>query len=452
LQNTLSTRNTKEIAILVGVQTPDTTVAELNDGLDELAQLAMTAGATVGGRMTQSLPRPQAATYLGKGKVQELKQEVKEQNADLVIFDDDLSPVQQRNLERDLECKLIDRSALILDIFARNARTSAAKAQVELAQLEYTRSRLARAWTHLERQKGGIGMRGPGETQIETDRRLIGNRIATLREQLEKIDQQRQTQRKSRHEQTRVSFVGYTNAGKSTLMNSLADAGVRAEDKLFATLDSTTRQVAIEANKLVLLSDTVGFIRKLPHNLVESFKSTLDELRESDVLLHVVDASHPNFEDHIAVVNQTLKDLEAHDKPVLMVFNKMDILEERGIIAALKERYEHAVFVSALRGIGLGALKQKLMGVIESDYVERSALLPLSEAKSRAYLHRVAEVLDERTVLASEFGDDAEPVLYIRFRTSRKNASDLGQMLGRFAHLEPVGGDGAEASVSLKTP
>lgn len=451
MQPRISSTKVVETAILVGIQTPPATAADLADGLDELAQLAMTAGAVVAARVTQRLPRPQAATYIGKGKVQDLRQAVGRHNADLVVFDDDLSPVQQRNLERELKCKLIDRSGLILDIFARNARTAAAKRQVELAQLEYHRSRLARAWTHLERQKGGIGLRGPGETQIETDRRLIGNRIATLREQLERIDRQRQIQRKSRHEETRVSLVGYTNAGKSTLMNVLAETEVLAENRLFATLDATTRKVGLESNKAVLLSDTVGFIRKLPHHLIESFKSTLDEVRDADVLLHVVDASHPNFEDHIEVVNRTLKELEAHGKPVLMVFNKMDVLEERGLIAALRARFEHAVFVSALRGIGMAELKRNLLRVIEADYAHRGALLPLAEAKSRAYLHSVAEVLEERPAMASAFGGAPEPVLFLRFRASRKNVAELDRMLARFAHLELVTGGGlaGDAAVEL---
>ena len=274
------------------MQTPATTPAELRDGLDELELLTDTAGADTIARLTQNLPRVHGATFIGKGKVDELRQLVEKHKADLVVFDDDLSPVQVRNLEKaikseDNNVKLVDRSGLILDIFASRARSAQAKTQVELAQLQYLRSRLTRAWTHLERQKGGIGMRGPGETQIETDRRLIGNRIAVLKDQLEKIDRQRTTQRKGRLDQTRVALVGYTNAGKSTLMNALADAGVFAEDRLFATLDATTRQILLDTNKPVLLADTVGFIRKLPHALVESFKSTLDEVREADVLLHV---------------------------------------------------------------------------------------------------------------------------------------------------------------------
>jgi GTP-binding protein HflX len=436
-----SARAPREKAILVGVQTPEQSDYDLHDGLDELALLADTAGAEVVERATQALPRLAAATYVGKGKVEELKKLVDRHKADLVIFDDDLTPVQQRNLEKELKTKLLDRTALILDIFARNARTATARTQVELAQLDYLRSRLTRQWTHLERQKGGIGMRGPGETQIETDRRLIGNRIAVLKEQLEKIDRQRTTQRKGRSELTRVSLVGYTNAGKSTLMNALADADVLAENRLFATLDATTRQVYLAPNKPVLLSDTVGFIRKLPHRLIESFKSTLDEVRESDVLLHVVDASHPHFEDHIRVVRETLKELGALDKPTLMVFNKLDVLEGRGLIASIRAEYEHAAFVSALRGIGLDRLRAQLLALIESDYVERTALLPVREAKSYAYLRSVAEVLDEQTLLADDYGETV-PVLRLRYRASSKNAPELERMLARFAHLVPAAPDG----------
>ena len=442
----------RERALLVGVLTPDTTSADLEDGLDELEQLADTAGATVTDRVTQSLPKLNAATYIGKGKVDELKNLVDKRETDVVIFDEDLSPVQLRNLEKALGCKLIDRSGLILDIFARRAKTATAKTQVELAQLDYLKTRLTRQWTHLSRQKGGIGMRGPGETQIETDRRLIGRRMAVLSEQLDKIDKQRQTQRKGRGDQTRVALVGYTNAGKSTLMNALSGADVFAEDRLFATLDATTRQIFLDSNKSVLLSDTVGFIRKLPHKLIESFKSTLDETRESDVLLHVVDASHPNFEEHIRVVNRTLRELDADDKPTLMVFNKVDILEERGMIQALKAEYENAVFVSALRGIGLENLKEALLGVIESDYVERTALVPVTEPKSRAYVHRVAEVLEEETVLAQEYTDDPQPAVRIHFRVSNKNAPELDRMLARFEGFALVpGGDGALGGADLAT-
>ncbi len=443
----------RENALLVGVLTPDTTQADLDDALDELEQLADTAGATVTDRVTQALPQIHGATFIGKGKVEEIKKLVDKRKTDLVIFDDDLSPIQLRNLEKAFGCKLVDRSGLILDIFARRAKTATAKTQVELAQLDYLKTRLTRQWTHLSRQKGGIGMRGPGETQIETDRRLIGRRMSVLSDQLDKIDRQRRTQRKGRGDQTRVALVGYTNAGKSTLMNALSDAAVFAEDRLFATLDATTRQVYLDTNKSVLLSDTVGFIRKLPHKLIESFKSTLDETRESDVLLHVVDASHPNFEEHIRVVNNTLKELGAREKPTLMVFNKMDVLEERGMIQALREEHEHAVFVSALRGIGLDSLKEALLGVIESDYVERTALLPVTEPKSRAHIHRVAEVLEEETVLAQEYNDTPQPALRLRFRTSKKNAPELDRMLARFEQFTFVsGGDGAFGSEADLAP
>ena len=432
------------------MQTPAVSDVSLEEGLAELELLADTAGARVVERVTQSLPQIVVPTYVGKGKVDEIRQLVELHKADLVIFDDDLSPVQLRNLERTLKCKLIDRSGLILDIFARNAKTATAKAQVELAQLDYLRSRLTRAWTHLERQKGGIGMRGPGETQIETDRRLIGRRMAVLKDQLARIDRQRTTQRKGRGTLTRVSLVGYTNAGKSTLMNALADAGVLTENRLFATLDATTRQVFLAPNKPVLMTDTVGFIRKLPHKLIESFKSTLDEVRESDVLLHVVDASHPHFEDHIKVVRETLNELGARDKPTLMVFNKLDELEVRGLVSALKAEYDHAAFVSALRGIGLDGLREQLLCFIEAEYVEREALLPVAEAKSRAHVHRVAEVLSEETVMASGHSEP-EPVVRIRYRASGKNASELDRMLSRFSHFVLDGpiGDGAVNSATL---
>ena len=432
----------RETAVLVGVQTPDTTPADLDDALSELTLLADTAGADTVGVVTQKLPRVKGATYVGKGKVQQIESLVERHGADVVVFDDDLTPVQVRNLEKalsdkDRPVKIVDRSGLILDIFARRARSSQAKAQVELAQLEYLRSRLTRAWTHLERQKGGIGMRGPGETQIETDRRLIGKRISVLKDQLARIDRQRTTQRKNRADQTRVALVGYTNAGKSTLMNALAETDVLAEDRLFATLDATTRQVELASNKPVLLSDTVGFIRKLPHALVESFKSTLDEVREADVLLHVVDATHPHFEDHIRVVRETLRELGAEDKPTLLVFNKVDALEERGILTAIRDEVgEQAVFVSALRGIGLDELRARTLALVESDYSERTALLPLAEAGALAHIHRVAEVLDESFGYAEADGDPTPvPVMRVRYRASPKNAPELDRMLVRYDHL-----------------
>jgi GTP-binding protein HflX len=409
---------TRETAILVGVQTPNMTADELREGLDELELLADTAGADAAARITQSLPSVKSTTFVGKGKVEEIKALVERHEADVVLFDDDLTPVQVRNLQKALEVKLVDRSGLILDIFARRARSSQARAQVELAQLEYLRSRLTRAWTHLERQKGGIGMRGPGETQIETDRRLIGRRIAVLKEQLERIDKQRTTQRKGRAEQT-----------------------------LFATLDATTRQVYLAPNKAVLLADTVGFIRKLPHALVESFKSTLDEVREADLLLHVVDVTHRAFEDHIGVVRQTLDELGAGDKPTLMVFNKVDALEDRGLIDRLRAEFEPVAFISAARGIGLDELRAQTVALVEAEYVERTALLPVSEAKARAHLHSVAQVLSEEVGMAADAfteGAAPEPVFLLRYRVSTKNAADLDRMLARYGSLRRIDDDAAD--------
>lgn len=404
-----------ESAILVGVIQAGATREQVEDSLSELVLLADTAGARVVDQLVQSLNRVNAATYIGKGKVEELEEMIKAHEADLVIFDDDLSTTQVRNLEKVLKCKLLDRSALILDIFASRAKTATAKTQVELAQLEYLRTRLTRQWTHLSRQKGGIGFKGPGETQIETDRRLIGTRIATLKRRLEKIDKQRKTQRKGRRQYTRISLVGYTNAGKSTLMNTLADTQVLAEDRLFATLDATTRQVRLAPNKEVLLSDTVGFIRKLPHRLIESFKSTLDEVRESDLLLHVVDATHPRFEDHIQVVNMTLGELGALEVPTLLVFNKIDGLEDHTLINALKHNYEECVLTSALRGIGLQELKEQILAKIEDNFAEMSALIPITEAKSISKLRKLTDIISEEYLYAMNGAEDAAPLAVARF-------------------------------------
>ena len=312
-----------ERAIFVSVITPNNTEEQVIEYLDELQFLAETAGAVGEKRFIQRVDRPNSKTYVGSGKLEEIKAYIVENEIQLVIFDDELSPSQLRNLERELECRILDRTSLILDIFAQRAKTAYAKTQVELAQYQYLLPRLTRMWTHLERQRGGIGMRGPGETQIETDRRIILDKISRLKEQLKKIDKQMASQRGNRGNMVRISLVGYTNVGKSTLMNLLAKSEVFAENKLFATLDTTVRKVVIE-NVPFLLSDTVGFIRKLPHQLVESFKSTLDEVREADILMHVVDISHPNFEEQIKVVKQTLQEIGAGEKPTFMVFNKID--------------------------------------------------------------------------------------------------------------------------------
>ena len=313
----------EEHCLLVGVIHADITEEIAIEHIDELEFLAETAGAITKHRILQKLPYPNPKTYVGTGKLEEIKQYIKASDIDLVIFDDELSPSQLRNIERELECKVLDRTILILDIFASRAKTFHAKTQVELAQLQYMLPRLTRMWTHLERQKGGIGMRGPGESQIETDRRIIQMRISLMKERLKDIDKQMGIQRGNRGQLVRVALVGYTNVGKSTVMNLLSKADVFAENKLFATLDTTVRKVVIE-NMPLLLTDTVGFIRKLPKQLMESFKSTLDEVREADLLVHVLDISHPNFEEQFQVVNETLNEIDKTEKPCIIVFNKID--------------------------------------------------------------------------------------------------------------------------------
>jgi GTP-binding protein HflX len=313
----------QERAVLVGVITPDETNEQSKEYLEELEFLVETAGAETVKTFTQKLQRPDRATFVGSGRLEDIKAFVKEEEIDIVVFDDGLTPSQLRNIENELGVKILDRNNLILDIFASRAQTAQAKTQVELAQLQYLLPRLTRLWTHLERQKGGIGMRGPGESQIETDRRLILNKIDLLKERLRSIDRQNETQRKNRGQLVRAALVGYTNVGKSTIMNMISKSEILAENKLFATLDTTVRKVVID-NLPFLLSDTVGFIRKLPHQLVECFKSTLDEVREADVLVHVVDISNPSFEDHMHTVNETLKEIGATDKQVITVFNKID--------------------------------------------------------------------------------------------------------------------------------
>ncbi len=390
----------KERAVLVGIygDTTDKNLAE--EHLAELELLTDTAGGVTVEKILQHRNRPDVSTYVGKGKLQEVRQKMKAVSADLVIFDDDLSPTQVRNIERTTKSKVLDRSGLILDIFASRAKTSAAKTQVELAQLQYLLPRLTRFWTHLSRQKGGvgtkggIGTKGPGETQIETDRRLIGRRIASLKEKLQKLDQQRKVQRQGRSDLLRVALVGYTNAGKSSLMNAITETSVLAEDRLFATLDSTVRRYSI-GQESVLLSDTVGFIRKLPHNLVESFKSTLDEIREADLLLHVVDVSSPMKKEYIQTVYATLKELGADKKPEILVFNKVDLVSSPEDLAAIRKEYPGSVLVSATRGIGLEEISEEIKKKVESNYINRKIVVPLSHYHVVSYLHDVAQVLKE---------------------------------------------------------
>ena len=346
---------TDERAILIGISFQGQDADVTQEYLDELEFLAYTAGAVVVKRFWQNLDAPNSRTFVGTGKAEEIAVFIKENEIDIAIFDDELSPSQLRNIERIFGCRVLDRTNLILDIFAGRARTAHAKTQVELAQYQYLLPRLTRMWTHLERQRGGIGLRGPGETEIETDRRIIRDKIARLKEQLTKIDRQMATQRKNRAKLIRVALVGYTNVGKSTIMNLLSKSDIFAEDKLFATLDTTVRKVVV-GNLAFLLSDTVGFIRKLPHSLVESFKSTLDEVREADILLHVVDISHPGFEEQIEVVNDTLKELESGGRNTIMVFNKIDAYE-------FVEKDADDLLPATKRNYSLDELNRTWMGV-----------------------------------------------------------------------------------------
>ena len=374
----------EERAVLVGLVHKDQTEQQVQEYLDELAFLAETAGAVTVKRFTQKLPHPDSRTFIGKGKPEEIRQYIQGKNIRIVVFDDELSGAQINNIEKVLDVKTIDRSDLILDIFARRAKTAQAKAQVELAQYQYILPRLRGMWKHLERLGGGIGTRGPGESEIETDRRIVRDKISLLRKRLAEIDKQAYTQRKDRGEFIRVALVGYTNVGKSTIMNLLSKRDVFAENKLFATLDTTTSKVVFETTPF-LLSDTVGFIRKLPHHLVESFKSTLDEVREADILLHVVDISHPAYEDQLGVVNKTLQELNAFDKPTLTIFNKMDLYEKntfdewleestkKEILEDLYERWQretngNAVFVAAIEKRNLETLRKTILDKVRELY------------------------------------------------------------------------------------
>lgn len=381
---------TEERCVLVSVISGRVTEEQAIEYVDELEFLAHTAGAITEKKFFQKLPKPDNRTYVGKGKLEEIKEYVKANDIELVIFDDELSPSQLRNIEKELELKVLDRNNLILDIFASRARTSNAKTQVELAQLQYLLPRLTRLWTHLERQKGGIGLRGPGESQIETDRRIIQDKITLLKLKLKSIDKQSATQRGNRGQLVRVALVGYTNVGKSTIMNMLSKSEVFAEDKLFATLDTTVRKVVIE-NLPFLLTDTVGFIRKLPHQLVQSFKSTLDEVREADLLVHILDISHPNFEDQYDVVNQTLMEIDGTDKPVIVVFNKIDaykhvekdeddlseITPENYTLEDLKKTWmaklnnTKCIFISAIEKENLEDFKTLLYQEVKAIFQER---------------------------------------------------------------------------------
>ena len=392
-----TSRRTPERVFLVGVELKDRSSWDLQDSLAELGELAATAGGDIIGSGTQKLEVPIAATFIGSGKADEFAAACRKQDVDTVIFDDELSPAQSRNLEKVFECKVLDRTSLILDIFAQRARTREGKLQVELAQLQHLLPRLTRYWGHLSRQKGGIGMRGgEGESQLESDRRRVQERIDKIREELELVRRQRQTQREGRrrHHWPLASIVGYTNAGKSTLLNALTGASTLAEDILFATLDPTTRRLRLPTNQNVLLTDTVGFIRKLPHRLVESFKATLEEVVQAELLLHVVDLSHPQAEEQILAVNAVLEEIGAAGKPTLMVLNKIDRFEQRDLLRHYLDRFPNSVAVSARTGEGVPGLLSELGAMLRParEFVE--LLLPHDAAAAIARLHEVAQVVE----------------------------------------------------------
>ena len=394
----IETRNRKtERVFLIGVELKNRGSRELDESLEELSELAATAGGQVVGDGLQKIAAPCAGTFIGKGKADEFAQQCRRADVDTVIFDDELSPAQSRNLEKVFNCKVLDRTSLILDIFAQRARTREGKLQIELAQLQHLLPRLTRFWGHLSRQKGGIGMRGEGETQLETDRRRVQDRIARIERDLDTVRRQRATQRNARQRThwALASIVGYTNAGKSTLLNALTGAGVLAEDKLFATLDPTTRRLRLPTNQNVLLTDTVGFIRKLPHGLVEAFKATLEEVVQADLLLHVVDISHPQAEEQIQSVDAVLKEIGAEGKPTLMVFNKVDQLNgDRSRLSCFLERHPQGVPISAATGEGLSALLGELGSQLRPIREFMELAVPHTQAGVIARLHEVGQVVE----------------------------------------------------------
>jgi GTP-binding protein HflX len=414
--------NQPETAIVVGVITKQSRRSQVGEYLDELTLLADTAGVQVLYKIIQDRERIDSATFIGSGKAKEIGEIVDREQIHLVIFDDDLSPVQVRNLEKYIKCKILDRSGLILDIFASRAKTKEAMTQVELAQHQYFLSRLTRQWTHLSKQYGGVGTKGPGEQQIETDRRAIRARISHLKEKLESINKEREVQRKGREEYPRVAMIGYTNAGKSTLLKLFSGANVLIEDRLFATLDTTVRMVSLSSSKNILLSDTVGFIRKLPSHLIASFKSTLAEAAEADILLHVIDISHPKFEEQITVVNGILEELHAADKPTILVFNKIDKLRDRSIIHEVTTQYKDSVFISAERGINISSLQDKLLQILDSGTVNYTLTIQQSDYRTIAKLYEIANIITK------EYEDNS---VKITFRINQKNMERLKKLLGK---------------------
>ena len=410
----------KERAILIALSTGNFSRDQVEEHLDELELLTATAGADTVFKILQDRNNPDPAFFIGKGKAEEIAQLIELNDIQIAIFDDDLNSTQVRNLEKLFERKVLDRSGLILDIFASHAKTREAKTQVELAQLQYMLPRLTRAWTHLSKQYGGIGTKGPGETQIETDRRMIRTRISKLKENLKKIEAQQKTKSSSRKNYINATLVGYTNAGKSTLLNRLTNAGVLAEDKLFATLDSTTRALEIERNKKILLSDTVGFIRKLPHNLVASFKSTLSVVRDADLILHIIDASHKFYEDHLKVVDETLEELDCSKKIQLKVFNKIDLFKDRHKLESLSNQYPGSLFISAERGIGIGKLNDALLNFFEQNFVMHKVKIRHSDSKFISKIYDIAEVQN------AEYDED---YVILNYRASSSNHNLIKKMI-----------------------
>lgn len=425
----IETHKSPERAFIVGVKLPFENQFDFDESLKELAALVDTAGAQVINTFTQNRQSIDTALFLGKGKVEELKAYVMQDNIDTVIFDTELSPRQIRNLEKEIGKKILDRSWIILDIFASRAKTREAKTQVELAQLKYFMPRLTRQWTHLSRQVGGgVGTKGPGETQLETDKRLIKDRISQLEKELKDISKQRNIQRRGREDIYKVVLVGYTNVGKSTIMNKLSDAGILAENRLFATLDSTTRIIEAKDKKKFLLSDTVGFINKLPHNLVASFKSTLEEVVEADLLLHIIDVSHPNFHEQMKVVDNVLHEIGALNKKIFCVFNKADLLSHDEMDMRVGNDYKgNSIFISAEKGKNLGKLVQKVVEIMESDYVIKEIILPLKESKIISSVHSFTEVLEEN------YGSDT---VTIRYRANPANSRYINHLLSSMKKIE----------------
>ncbi|MCD6374026.1 MAG: GTPase HflX [Caldisericaceae bacterium] len=396
---------------------------EVEDHLSELAALAQTSGADIIHTFVQERLAPDPAFFIGKGKIEEIADFIEVNDIDLLVFDDELSPAQVRNIENVTKIKVIDRTALILDIFALHARTNMAKVQVELAQLNYYLPRLTRQWQHLSRQVGGIGTKGPGETQLETDRRLVRQRISHLKEKLEKIAHQNQVQRQQRKELFRAALIGYTNAGKSTLMNALTNARVLIEDQLFATLDTTVRRLQLNPTTTILVSDTVGFIRKLPHHLVASFQTTLSEAIEADLLIHVVDVTHPHFEAHVETVNQILNELKIEDKKRLLVFNKVDRLKNHNILDQLRLLHPEALFISAARHIGLQRLRDRLLSLVEDQYEVEQIRLNYQRGAAEHLIYPLAKILEKSS-------DDQ--YLYLTIKYDKANKSKISQITAKY--------------------